>query len=129
MNRQINICIVEDCFIQSVVLRKILESEGFIITDVYRSGEEVVENLNNNQADIFLMDINLKGEMNGFDVANYIRKKSDLPILFVSGFRSEEITHQAANITNSSVEIKPIFRETFIESLNSLIKTDDFQLV
>lgn len=121
MERQINVCIIEDCYIQSTVLKKILESEGFRITGVYRSGEDLVENFDADQSDIYLMDIHLKGAMNGFDTANFIRTKRDVPILFVSALNNDEVADKVAAVTHSSMQTKPIFKDSFVASLNELV--------
>ncbi len=57
------VLIVEDCHIQSTVVKKMLESENFSVTAVCRSGEEVLEQLKIDVPDIILMDIFINGDL------------------------------------------------------------------
>lgn len=127
IKKPFSVCIVEDCYIQSTVLKKILETEGFNISGVYRSGEDLIENFETDQSDIYLMDIHLKGEMTGFDTANFIREKRSVPILFVTALNNDEVADKVAEVSHSSMHTKPIFKETFISSLNELVSANILQ--
>ncbi len=61
------VLIVEDCHIQSTVVKKMLESEAYTVTAVCRSGEEVLNQLKIDVPDIVLMDIFINGDLNGIE--------------------------------------------------------------
>lgn len=71
------------------ILDTVLAREGFKDLYIANSGEEGIEIFNKINPDIVLLDIMLP-DMTGYEVFNYIRKKSQVPILFISA-KSEEV--------------------------------------
>jgi len=78
-----NILIIEDDEDHAFLEKDILEEELNIKTQIISSGSEV-ETLNLNIFDIVLLDFNLP-DIPGSDVIKIIRKKSDIPILLITG--------------------------------------------
>lgn len=70
------------------------------------NGMECREFLKNNQVDLILMDINMEEET-GFELCKEIRKKSDLPILFISARQSDDDILMALNIGGDDYIKKP----------------------
>jgi CheY-like chemotaxis protein len=64
--------IVEDEAITALEMQKILESWDYDILSVVSTGEAAIEEVKNSQPDLILMDIILKGEMDGVEAANKI---------------------------------------------------------
>lgn len=75
---------------------------------VASSFDETINAVENNSADLILMDINLVGEKNGIDAANHIRTKNHIPIIFLTGNSDELFINKMKNIENSSFIIKPV---------------------
>ena len=69
-----------------------MEIEGMVrtlgheVTRAIVSGEEAVEQFEKNRPDIVLMDIKLKGEMNGIQATAKIKEKGEIPVVFLSAF-------------------------------------------
>jgi len=74
---------VEDEKDLSEIIRKYLVREGFDVT-VFYNGEDALEHIND-EVDLWILDIMLPGEINGYDIIRKIRKKdSDTRIIFTS---------------------------------------------
>jgi CheY-like chemotaxis protein len=84
------VIIVEDCLIQTTVLKKILENEDFEVVDVYRSGSEAIEGCRQVKPSIVLMDVFLEGDMNGFEIAEKIRETNLIPFVFITAIKNSE---------------------------------------
>lgn len=69
------------------LIEKYLLNEGYKTTS-FSDGSTVVEEIFTKSPDLIVLDINMPGE-NGLDICKEIRKKSDIPIIFVSA-RDEE---------------------------------------
>jgi len=106
------IAIVEDEAITVVFLKKALQLLGHEVAGVCASGEQALELVMNKQPDLVIMDINLAGELDGISAAQQIRAKASLPILFASGYNTQEMAQRIAGITNSSFHPKPLELET-----------------
>ena len=83
--KSVRILIVEDETIISLGLKMKLESVGYEVSDYVISGEQAIERLKTEKPNILLLDIMLKGKLNGIETAENIRKFSDVAIIFMTG--------------------------------------------
>lgn len=92
------ILIVEDEQIVARNIEKRLTAGGYQVVASAATGEEAVEKVKSLSPDIVLMDIKLKGKMDGIEAADFIRKNYQLPVIFLTSYTDEE-TFQRAKIT------------------------------
>ena len=57
-----------------------------------------------------LLDINLKGEKGGVEVANYIRKNTNIPFIFLTGEESQDAVNIVKSLKPSAFLVKPFKR-------------------
>lgn len=91
------ILIVEDDFIVAIDLKIHLEKMGYHVLDITDNGKDALTKTRKNP-DLILMDINLKGDIDGIDTAQQIHKLYDVPIIYLTGFNDKN-TIKRANIT------------------------------
>lgn len=90
------ILIVEDEVATGLALMKKLERLGHQVhEEVIRFGEEVADAVEEARPDLILMDINLKGEMKGTQIASIVKNKYDLPIIFLTAHSDESNLSEA----------------------------------
>ena len=82
---KLNILIVEDEYITALDLKTRLIIKGHYNFYIVASGEEAVKMASIEKFDLILMDIKLKGEMDGIEAAIQIKKKSGTCIVYISG--------------------------------------------
>lgn len=103
-----NILIVEDEGILALQVKNSLMQMGYNISAIYDSGEKSIEGINASQPDLILMDIKLKGGMDGIETAELIHKQYDIPIIFMTA-HSEANTIERAKLTNPyAYLLKPV---------------------
>ena len=73
---KIKILVVEDESILAMGLKKKLENLGYSVTDIAASGPETIEKVGQNKPDIIMMDIVLKGDMDGIETAAKLNETS-----------------------------------------------------
>lgn len=95
----IKVLVVEDEVIVAQDIAGRLKKLGYIVTATVASGEEAIEKAIENRPDIVLMDIVLKGEMDGVAAAQQIRTKINVPTVFLTAYADEK-TLERAKITN-----------------------------
>lgn len=66
-----------------------LANLGYEVTGIESRGEEAVQHARTNAPDILLLDVNLKGRMNGFDTAKAIQNFKDIPIIYLTANNDE----------------------------------------
>lgn len=81
-----NVLIVEDNGILAIELQRKLQGWGYNVPKIALSGKEAVKRANEKDTDLVIMDISLKGELDGITAAKEIESKSEIPILFYSAY-------------------------------------------
>lgn len=94
------ILIVEDEIIVALNLKSKLTQKGYHIVDLVASGGEAVTVAMNSQLDLILMDIRLKGELDGIDAAIMIKAKLEIPIIFLTAYIDETTKNRAKSVAS-----------------------------
>ncbi len=102
------ILLVEDEALTALDIRTTLEQLGYDVCGVAGGGEAAVANAETLRPDLILMDIGLKGALDGVEAAALIRGKLDIPVIFVTA-HSDSATLQKAKLTEPfGYVLKPI---------------------
>ena len=102
--------IVEDEAIVAMDLRSKLVDLDYFVVGVARSGEDAVRLAYEKSPDLILMDINLKGDMDGVAAAEHIRERQTIPVVFLTALGDKD-TLQRAKITEPQGYILKPFNE------------------
>ena len=82
----ISIMIVEDEAITALELQAQLEDWGYGVPAIAMTGKEALEKAEETQPDLVLMDIVLKGDMDGIEAAQQIRARYDIPVVYLTAY-------------------------------------------
>ncbi|NNE76962.1 MAG: response regulator [Pricia sp.] len=114
------ILIVEDDMIIGSNLSLQLTNLGYEITGILSRGEEVVEHVIKNAPNILLLDINLKGALNGIETANAVQKHQNVAIIYLTA-NSDEATFQKAKSTHPKAFITKPFNKLNLQRTIALV--------
>jgi len=78
------ILIVEDERITAEDLRDILTDLGYSVTASVSSGPEAIERAEETSPDLALMDIRIKGDMDGTETARILRERFNIPVVYLT---------------------------------------------
>jgi CheY-like chemotaxis protein len=117
-----NIMVVEDEGVVSIDIRNMLKKAGYSIAAVAFQGDEAVEKAELSAPDLVLMDIGLKGEIDGIEAAKRIRDRFQIPVVFLTGFADEVTVAKAQEVNPSGFIIKPINEEELKKTLEDILK-------
>lgn len=81
------ILIVEDEIIIAKDIQNTLKSLGYDAPAIAFSGEEAIKKTEEIQPDLVLMNIALKGEMDGIEAATEIRNRFTIPVVYLTAYR------------------------------------------
>lgn len=110
MNKKIikNVLIVEDDMLLSLVEERLIEKMGHKVVAKVGTGKEAIDKAKELEPDIILMDIVLKGEIDGIEAMEEIRKQSEVPVVYLSG-NSDRFNFERAKKTGfTDYLVKPI---------------------
>jgi PAS domain S-box-containing protein len=94
----IKILIVEDEVITALDIKKSLEKLGFKVLSIEDTGKNAIAAIGDLKPDLVLMDIVLKGEMDGIETTEVINSRFDVPIIYLTAY-SDEKTFERAKLT------------------------------
>lgn len=107
---KINVLVIEDESIVSKDLQHSLTKLGYNVVGAASNGEKAIELAGLKNPNIILMDIMLKGDMNGIEAAEKIKELYSVPIVFLTAY-SDESTLSKAKITEPYGYILKPFKE------------------
>lgn len=93
------ILVVEDERIVAKDIVKSLDRLGYIVVASVSSGEEAIQKVAESHPDLVLMDIMLRGRMDGIEAAEEIRKNFDIPVIYLTAY-ADDSTLQRAKLTD-----------------------------
>ncbi len=108
MKKNIKILLVEDEVITAMLMQSQLTGLGYVISQHVTTGENAIVSARENPPDIILMDIALAGEIDGIEAAAEIRSKSNIPVIFITGYEDQNNKERAGNTHPLEYLIKPL---------------------
>ena len=109
------IMIVDDEAVITTQLEERLTSMGYEVTGMASSGEESIEMAQHLKPDLILMDIVMRGKIDGIAAAAIIKKKQDIPVIFLTGYTENHFIGRAKHVEPYGYIVKP-FQEREIKA-------------
>lgn len=110
MSTLIKILVVEDEMIIGAKISMQLTSLGYEVTGILPRGEEAILHVADNRPDIVLLDINLKGKLDGIETAILLQQHGPIPIIYITA-NSDEATFNKAKSTKPYAFITKPFKQ------------------
>jgi DNA-binding response OmpR family regulator len=101
------ILVVEDETLVGMELKEGLERSGYSVPDVIESGEAVVQAVARYRPDLVLMDVRLRGSLDGIDAAFQAKAEFDLPVIYLTAYSDADTLKRAARTSPDGFLLKP----------------------
>ena len=99
---------VEDEGISAIEIQESLESLGFHVPSIAKTGNEAIQEAFAIKPDLILMDITLQGDMDGIDAAAIIKSFMDIPLIYLTALDDMETFQRMMDTRATAYLIKPI---------------------
>ena len=116
------ILIVEDEAICVMSLRRVLARAGYHVCEPVSTGEKSVKRAKQEKPELAIIDVFLKGEMDGIEAAAEIRSLYDIPIIFVSGYPEEELSKKIKSVECSILLSKPFVPDELLLAISQSLQ-------
>lgn len=116
------IILVEDETLNIVYMKLQLRQLGYSIAATLATGEEAVDYLRREDADLLLIDINLGGKMNGIEAVRRIKESRGVPVIFLTGYPDAAIREQADALGPVAILVKPVDMKELGRLMNGLLR-------
>jgi CheY-like chemotaxis protein len=108
------ILLVEDVKIISMVIQDRVEGMGHAVCGTAATGQEAIEQAEAKQPDVVIMDITLKGKMDGIEAASRIRERFGTPVIYLTAYDDEE-TRKRAMATDPVAYLVKVFEDVDLQ--------------
>jgi len=114
------ILIVEDEMIIGANISLQLTKLGYEVTGIVSRGEEALNHVRQHKPDIVLMDIQLKGNLDGIETVQLMHKVIDIPVIYLTANADQEHFNRAKS-TNPYAFISKPFKKMDLQHAIELI--------
>ena len=102
------VLVVEDESIIAMEIANSLKELGYLVVSIVDTGQKAIEVTRQEKPDVVLMDIRIKGEMDGMVAGEIIRTKFEVPIIFMTAYLDEERLEKAKLTMPFGYILKPV---------------------
>jgi len=112
------ILIVEDEIIPAHYIKKILEQNGHIVVGISDSKESALNYLHSKKLpELILMDIKIKGDEDGIEVAKAFLGQTQVAIIYLSAYMDENFLNRAKETEPIGYLVKPVQPNSLLSTI------------
>ena len=118
--------IVEDEIMFALNLEADVLAMGFDICDLAANGQQASNLAMSNQPDVVLMDVNLEGGREGIEVARWLSKVCEAPIVFVTSYSDRDTVERISQqVPGAQVLPKAGYRDRLAAAIVAVRRTNE----
>ncbi len=122
------ILIVEDESIVAHDIENMVRNIGYEVCGVVTSGEEAIEVAAATAPDLILMDIVLKGEVDGVEAAEKIRELHNIPVIYLTAHTDDNTLRRAKLTAPIGYSLKPIEQKELLTIIEMALYKHQMEL-
>lgn len=122
MTTKISATIIEDDFLAGINLKQLLNKQDIKVDNIYRSGEELYDNIDTLHSDIIIIDIKLEGKITGIEIGQMLsRKFPEKSLVYVTGQFDMKTVKSILNLNPACYIKKPYDETTLMVNINLVV--------
>jgi DNA-binding response OmpR family regulator len=125
--KKINIVIVEDDEITALNLNLSLKKHGYNVIVTCDNAIKAKTKIQTYKPDIIIIDISLDESNDGIELGNFIRKKFDIPFIYLTSYSDDDIISQAKITEPSGYIVKPFDPSSLHATIQMALFKHDIQ--
>ncbi|MCG8573098.1 MAG: PAS domain S-box protein, partial [Spirochaetes bacterium] len=123
----LNILVIEDEIIVAMNIRQFLEKQGYGKIEIFNNAQDALHNLAENRYQLAIIDINIKGELNGIDLAERINQFYKIPVIYLTAYSDNETLKRAGETQPYGYIVKPFEVEQLKSSVEMALYKFQFE--
>lgn len=121
------ILVVEDEHIVAMGIKRMLKSLGYQVTGIASTGEDAIRKAESTFPDLVLMDIMLKGKLEGLKAAEEIKNRFGTPVIYTTACSDKKIREQAEKTGAFGYITKPFDENDLADSIETALKNHEVE--
>lgn len=113
----IRVLIVEDEAIIAADIEQTVLKEGYQVVGIAHSSTKAIDMLHRLTPDIILLDIAIKGDKDGIDIAHIIKEQYQKPFIYITSFADKDTLEKAKSTYPSGYIVKPFKDRDIISAI------------
>ena len=121
------ILIAEGESITAMCIADVLDSWGYDVCDTVMTGDDALRVIKMERPGLAILNVKLRGKMNGIELAGHLIKNFGIPVVFISGYSDIETRKKAEGTGAAGYLLKPvefgllksILKETLRKAVNT----------
>ena len=102
-----SILIVEDEGVVALSMQAALKKLGYKVVGIAVTGNEAIALATEHKPDVILMDIHIKGDIDGIQTTEKLHEFTDIPVIFLTAYADDETVQRAIKTRSHSYLVKP----------------------
>jgi DNA-binding LytR/AlgR family response regulator len=102
-----NILIVEDELLIAEDIKTTIEELGHNVIAIVVRADKAIEILNSQKVDLILLDITIKGGLNGIDLAEIVNQQFKIPFIYLTSHADPKTVNEAIKTAPQGYVVKP----------------------
>jgi len=122
-----NVLIVEDEVIIADDLSLSLEQAGYNVVDQADNYLTALDVINNQSIDLVLLDIHIKGDKTGLDIAQTLKNNYQIPFIFITSYFDDDTLAKVEQVNPAAYIVKPYQEEEVLMNVKLALKKGSIQ--
>ncbi|MBD6614722.1 hybrid sensor histidine kinase/response regulator [Komarekiella sp. 'clone 1'] len=123
------ILVVEDEIIVGEDIKYCLEKSGYTVPDVAIYGKQAIESVAKLHPDLVLIDVMIKGDVNGIETAEEIVNRFNIPVVYLTDYSDNEILQKAKSTQPFGYIFKPLEETQLITTIEIALNKHQTEMV
>jgi PAS domain S-box-containing protein len=102
-----SVLIVEDEGVVALSIKAALTKMGYTVVGIAVTGSEAIALATEKKPDVILMDIHIKGDIDGIQTTEKLNAVMDVPVIFLTAYADDETVKRAIKTGSHSYLVKP----------------------
>lgn len=115
------VLVIEDNTIIALDIERRVKMSGYDVAGKAESGASALDIAEKTRPDLALVDIRIKGPMDGIDVAKQLRDRFGIPFVFITAYSDRGVQDRAMAIRPDGYLLKPIKQSDLVETLKRIL--------
>ena len=114
----LRIYIVEDEPLIAETIKTILSEEGYVVCGENDNAKAALFDIDNLKPDLVLADIMLDGELDGIEMVTHLKKRHNIPFIFLTSLSDAETLERVKATNPSGFIVKPFNENTLTSNID-----------
>jgi len=113
----LKVLIVEDEVLIAQHIKEVLIQSNYSVLGIAHDSESALDCIHSRQPELIILNINIDGYKDGIEVAEIVKEKYDIPIVFLTALSDIKTLERAKKVNPAAYIVKPFKAKDLVSSI------------